>query len=163
MLKLAELALLGREVRQDGWADLGTATPEAIVQALEEGRVEDAASLARYLTAEGKGLHALMCDWVWDLPTCIAERIGLVNEIVPEGRVLAGAQELAHQIAALPQGAIRSDKETALRGVGRTLEERLRIEAEMTISMFMRRGSHTLGATAFKAGNLRPIWPSHGL
>jgi enoyl-CoA hydratase len=85
-----------------------------------------------------------------------AERIGLVNEIVPKGRALARAQELAHEIAALPQGAIRSDKETVLRGVGRTLEERLRIEAEMIISMFMRRDSHTLGAAAFKAGNLKP-------
>jgi enoyl-CoA hydratase len=92
-----------------------------------------------------------------------AERIGLVNEIVPKGRALARAQELAHEIAALPQGAIRSDKETVLRGVGRTLEERLRIEAEMIISMFMRRDSHTLGAAAFKAGNLKPEWPNHGL
>jgi enoyl-CoA hydratase/carnithine racemase len=92
-----------------------------------------------------------------------AERIGLVNEIVPTGTALSRAQEMAHEIAALPQGAIRSDKETVLRGVGRTLEERLRIEAEMIISMFMRRDSHTLGAAAFKAGNLKPDWPNHGL
>jgi len=92
-----------------------------------------------------------------------AERMGLVNEIVPKGRALARALELAHEIAALPQGAIRSDKETLLRGVGRTLEERLRIEAEMIISMFMRRDRHTVGAAAFKAGNLEPEWPNHGL
>jgi enoyl-CoA hydratase len=92
-----------------------------------------------------------------------AERFGLVNEIVPEGEALARARELAHQIAALPQGAIRSDKESVLRGVGRTLEERLRIEAEMVISMFMRRDSHTRGAAAFKAGELEPEWPHHGL
>ncbi len=67
-----------------------------------------------------------------------AERIGLVNEVVPRGKALARAQELAHEIAALPQGAIRSDKESVMRGIGRTLEERLRIEAEMTMSMFMR-------------------------
>jgi enoyl-CoA hydratase len=73
------------------------------------------------------------------------------------------AERLAHEIAALPQGAIRSDKETVMRGLGRTLEERLRIEAEMCISMFMRRDSHTLGAAAFKAGNLKPDWPHHGL
>src|SRR3954449_255235 len=92
-----------------------------------------------------------------------AERIGLVNEVVPRGKALERAQELAHQIAALPQGAIRSDKESILRGVGRTYEERLRIEAEMTISMFHRRDSHTIGAAAFKAGNLTPDWPNHGL
>ena len=28
---------------------------------------------------------------------------------------------------------------------------------------FMRRDSHTLGAAAFKAGNLTPQWPHHGL
>lgn len=92
-----------------------------------------------------------------------AHRIGLVNEVVPRGQALARAQELAHQIAALPQGAIRSDKESVLRGVGRTLEERLRIEAEQILSMFMRRDSHTIGAAAFKAGNLSPKWPHHGL
>ena len=89
--------------------------------------------------------------------------IGLVNEVVPTGQALSRAQQLAAQIAALPQGAIRSDKESIMRGVGRTLEERLRIEAEMIISMFMRRDPHTLGAAAFKAGNLSPTWPHHGL
>ena len=91
-----------------------------------------------------------------------AERIGLVNEVVPRGQALARAQELARKIAALPQGAIRSDKESVLRGVGRTYEERLRIEAELTMSMFMRRDSHTIGAAAFKRGE-RPMWPHHGL
>jgi hypothetical protein len=70
---------------------------------------------------------------------------------------------LAHEIAALPQGAIRSDKECLLRHVGHTLEERLRIEAEMIISMFMRRDKHSFGAASFKAGNLTPNWPNHGL
>jgi enoyl-CoA hydratase len=92
-----------------------------------------------------------------------AKEIGLVNEVVPRGHALERAHELAHDIASLPQGAIRSDKESVMRGVGRTLEERLRIEAEMTLSMFMRRDSHTIGAAAFKAGNLTPDWPHHGL
>ena len=91
-----------------------------------------------------------------------AERIGLVNEVVSKGKALERARELAHQIAALPQGAIRSDKESVLRGVGRTLEERLRIEAEMALSMFLRRDKHTVGAAAFKAGRT-PEWPHHGL
>jgi enoyl-CoA hydratase len=91
-----------------------------------------------------------------------AERIGLVNEVVPRGQALTRAQQLAHEIAALPQGAIRADKESVVTGVGRTLEERLRIEAEATISMFMRRDPHTIGAGAFKRGE-RPEWPHHGL
>jgi enoyl-CoA hydratase len=92
-----------------------------------------------------------------------AREIGLVTEVVPRGQALQRARELAHEIAALPQGAIRSDKESVLRGVGRTLEERLRIEAEHILSMFMRRDSHTIGAAAFKAGNRSPVWPHHGL
>jgi enoyl-CoA hydratase len=91
-----------------------------------------------------------------------AERIGLAHEVVPEGRALERALELAREIAALPQGAIRSDKESVMRGVGRTLEERLRIEAEMTISMFLRQDKHTVGASAFKQGRT-PEWPNHGL
>jgi enoyl-CoA hydratase len=91
-----------------------------------------------------------------------AERIGLVNEVVPRGQALERAQALAREIAELPQGAIRADKESVVRGVGRTLEERLRIEAEMVISMFMRRDSHTVGAGAFKERR-KPEWPHHGL
>ena len=91
-----------------------------------------------------------------------AERIGLVNEVVPRDQALVRAQALAREIAALPQGAIRADKESVVSGVGRTLEERLRIEAEATISMFMRRDSHTIGASAFKRRET-PVWPHHGL
>jgi enoyl-CoA hydratase len=59
-----------------------------------------------------------------------AERIGLVNEVVPSGTCVDRALELAATIAALPQGAIRTDKEAAVRGFGRPLDEGLRIEAE---------------------------------
>jgi enoyl-CoA hydratase/carnithine racemase len=91
-----------------------------------------------------------------------ALRIGLANEVVPEGRSLERALELARQIAALPQGAIRSDKETMVRNVGRTYEEQLRQEAENALSMFARRDSHAIGARAFKEGKT-PEWPHHGL
>jgi enoyl-CoA hydratase len=59
-----------------------------------------------------------------------AERIGLVNEVTPSGRCVERAMQLAEQIAALPQPAIRTDKEAAMRGFGRPLEEALRIEAQ---------------------------------
>jgi enoyl-CoA hydratase/carnithine racemase len=91
-----------------------------------------------------------------------ALRIGLANEVVPEGKALERALELAHQIAELPQGAIRSDKETMVRNVGRTYEEQLMREAENTASMFARRDTHAIGARAFKEGRT-PEWPHHGL
>jgi enoyl-CoA hydratase len=80
----------------------------------------------------------------------------------PRARPLDRAVELAHQIAGLPQGAIRSDKETMVRNVGRTYEEQLRQEAENTMSMFARRDTHAIGARAFKEKRA-PEWPHHGL
>jgi enoyl-CoA hydratase len=92
-----------------------------------------------------------------------AYRIGLANEIVPEGKAYERALELARSIAELPQGALRADKETVMRGIGRTLEERLRIETEMMYSMFMRRDKHSAGAQAFLDKDGKPEWPNHGL
>src|SRR6476661_4416007 len=83
---------------------------------------------------------------------------GLETALLADIRIAAENAEFG----ALPQGAIRADKETVVMGVGRTLEERLRLEAEMTISMFMRRDSHTRGAGAFRRGET-PEWPHHGL
>ncbi len=91
-----------------------------------------------------------------------ALRIGLANEVVPPKRVLPRALELARQIAELPQGGIRTDKETMMRNVGRTLEEQLRNEAEATLSMWLRKDSHSIGARAFRARR-KPEWPHHGL
>lgn len=59
-----------------------------------------------------------------------AKEIGLVSEIVPSGKALPQAQELARMVAALPQPAIRTDKEAVVRGYGTPLDEGLRIEAE---------------------------------
>ena len=59
-----------------------------------------------------------------------AERIGLVNEVVPSGTCVQRAIELAQTIAALPQPALRSDLEAARTGQGRPLDDGLRIEAQ---------------------------------
>ncbi len=59
-----------------------------------------------------------------------AERIGLVNRIVPSGESLSHALELANFIASLPQPALRTDKEAAIRGYNLPLKEGLCIESE---------------------------------
>jgi enoyl-CoA hydratase len=59
-----------------------------------------------------------------------AERIGLVNQVVPSGTCVQRAIELAQTIAALPQPALRSDLEAARTGQGRPLDDGLRIEAQ---------------------------------
>ena len=59
-----------------------------------------------------------------------AERIGLVNQIVPKGKSLEAAMDMARYICTLPQPAIRTDKEAAVRGFGLPLDEGLRIEVQ---------------------------------
>lgn len=76
----------------------------------------------------GRAMELIITGRVFDAVE--AERIGLVNEIVPKGRGLARALELAEYIAKLPQEAIRTDKEAACRGFGLELREGLKVEAE---------------------------------
>ena len=50
-----------------------------------------------------------------------------------------------------------------MRNVGRTLEERLRNEAEATMSMFLRRDSHRQRSRRLQGAHTTPSWPHHGL
>jgi len=58
-----------------------------------------------------------------------ARQMGLVNEVVATGKGLERALEMAEFICGLPQPALRTDKEAAVRGFGLPLAEGLRIEA----------------------------------
>ena len=75
-----------------------------------------------------------------------ALRMGLASEVVPRGNSLVRAMQIAKELCALPQGAMRSDKKAALLGWGRPLEEGLRIEAELgqaaIESADLREGAH---------------------
>ena len=76
----------------------------------------------------GRALELIITGRVIDAEEAL--RIGLVNEVVPRGRSLERALELGHVIANLPQEAIRTDKESVMRGYGRPLGEAFQIEAE---------------------------------
>jgi enoyl-CoA hydratase len=60
-----------------------------------------------------------------------AERIGLVNEVVPTGRHLERALELAERIAAFPQETMLADRRAAIEGFGLPLADGLGREAEL--------------------------------
>lgn len=77
-----------------------------------------------------------------------ALRIGLANEVVPRGASLGRALELSRALCELPQGAMRCDKQAAIEGWGRPLEEGLRIEAEAG-QYALRSGDLLEGAGAF--------------
>lgn len=76
----------------------------------------------------GRALELIITGRVIDARE--AERIGLINEVVPKGKSLERALELAGFIAGLPQPAIRTDKEAAIRGFGLPLTKGLHIEAQ---------------------------------
>jgi enoyl-CoA hydratase len=60
-----------------------------------------------------------------------AERIGLVNEVVPAGQHLTRALEIAERLAEFPQETMLSDRRAALEGAGRPLEEGIALEARI--------------------------------
>src|ERR687889_1369765 len=64
------------------------------------------------------------------VPVEEAHAMGLVNEITPEGGHLDRALEYAEALAAFPQETMLADREAAIRGIGMTFEDGLRLEAE---------------------------------
>jgi enoyl-CoA hydratase/carnithine racemase len=74
---------------------------------------------------------------------------GLVNRVVPDGEALVAAKQLAHQLAELPQAALRADRTSAYRQHDLSIEDALLQELEL--------GSQALveafqGATKFSGG-----------
>ena len=80
-----------------------------------------------------------------------ALRIGLVERLVEPGRALAEAQELARQLAAFPQGAMRADRSSLLHQWGLSLEEAMRAEHERGIGVIAS-GESQEGARRFVEG-----------
>jgi enoyl-CoA hydratase/carnithine racemase len=57
------------------------------------------------------------------VPAAEALEIGLVNQVVPNGSARAAAEQLARDIAALPQACLRSDRQSVLEGLSLTHDE----------------------------------------
>jgi enoyl-CoA hydratase len=57
-----------------------------------------------------------------------ARTMGLVNRLTPPGQALAGALELARQLAALPQAALRHDRASVYEQWSQSVDEALRTE-----------------------------------
>jgi len=74
----------------------------------------------------GRAMELIITGRVIDAEEAL--RIGLANEVVPKGKSLERAIELAEFICTLPQPAIRTDKEAVIRGYNVPLPEALRIE-----------------------------------
>ena len=73
-----------------------------------------------------------------------AEKIGLINKVVPEGEALASAKILAKQIASRGPIAVAAAKKCINDGLGLPIKEGLHIEAELSATCF--------GTADFKEG-----------
>ena len=62
-----------------------------------------------------------------------ALRIGLVNRVVPAGGLEAATMELAEQVLAAAPVAARYAKEAVGKGMDLTLEQGLRLEADLSV------------------------------
>jgi enoyl-CoA hydratase len=83
-----------------------------------------------------------------------ARAMGLVSEVVAQGQVLRRALEMAHAIAAFPPTCLRNDRRAVYEGLGRPLEEGLKLEAELGAET-LASGEPAAGARAFQEGKGR--------
>jgi enoyl-CoA hydratase len=84
--------------------------------------------LAR-LVGKGKAMELILSGKIIDSKE--AHEIGLVNKVVPQGELLVTAENLAKEIIVNAPLAIEYAIESINRGLDRTLEEGLLLEAEI--------------------------------
>jgi enoyl-CoA hydratase len=86
-------------------------------------------------------------------PVSAAEALqsGLVNRVVPRGQAVAAAQELAAQIAALPQACLRSDRMSAIEAVSLGDGEAMANEFRYGMTTLRRPGAAD-GVARFRGG-----------
>jgi enoyl-CoA hydratase len=90
-----------------------------------------------------------------------AERIGLANRVVEPGHALAVAKQLAHELARLPQAALRSDRLSAIEQWGLAWEDAVLNEFRLGIAT-VNGGEAEAGARRFASGRGRHGTPVDG-
>jgi enoyl-CoA hydratase len=88
-----------------------------------------------------------------------AERIGLANRVAVPGQALAVAKQLAHELARLPQMALRSDRLSAIEQWGLGWEQAVLNEYRLGIAT-IDSGETEAGARRFVAGSGRHGTPA---
>ncbi|RLQ96316.1 enoyl-CoA hydratase-related protein [Falsibacillus albus] len=115
------------------WCDIRIASKEAEFGCLERRwnvpLVDGGTQRIPRIVGWGRGMDLILTGRKIDAATALDW--GLVTEVVESDNLLGRAIELAQQIASYPQGSLRSDKQSALRGWGLSLEEALRIECQL--------------------------------
>jgi enoyl-CoA hydratase len=95
----------------------------------------------------GRALELILTGRVVEASEALAW--GLVTEVVPAGRHLARALEVADGLATFPQETMLSDRRAAIEGAGLTLADGLALEAELGAASVM---AGVRGAARFASG-----------
>jgi enoyl-CoA hydratase len=101
--------------------------------------------LAR-LVGRGKALEMILTGEVIDAQE--AYRIGLVNKVVPPDQLMAIAMSMAQEMASKGPIALRYTKEAVYKGMDLTLEQGLRLEADLYLLLHTTK-DRTEGIKAF--------------
>jgi enoyl-CoA hydratase len=80
--------------------------------------------------------------------------MGLVNRVVPDGEAGAATVELARELAALPQTALRNDRQSVIEQWGLTEDEALANELRLGMAT-LASGETATGAAGFMEGRGR--------
>lgn len=112
------------------WCDLRIATPGSTFGCFERRwgvpLIDGGTQRLPRLIGLGRAMEMILTGRAVDAEE--AQRIGLVTAVVEPGRHLERALELAEGLAAFPQETMLSDRRAALEGMGKPLEEGLRLE-----------------------------------
>jgi enoyl-CoA hydratase len=98
----------------------------------------------------GRALDLILTGRIIDAQEALA--IGLLTEVVPEGRHLERALELAEGLARFPQRTMLADRRAAIEGFGMPLADALALEAKAGPEVFE---DGARGAQRFAAGEGR--------
>ena len=98
----------------------------------------------------GRGLDLILSGRIVDADEAL--QMGLLTEVVPAGKHLERALEMAEGLAAFPQETMLADRRAALEGSGLSLEEGLALEAQAGPEVF---AAAVQGAGRFAGGEGR--------
>ena len=136
------------------WCDLRVATESARLGFTERRfgvpLIDGGTQRLPRIIGIGRALEMILTGRVLDAAE--AHEWGLVTEVVPPGRHLERALEIAEGLTAFPQTTMLSDRRAALEGIGLPFEQGIALEAEIG------RGSvitGAAGAARFAAGEGR--------
>jgi enoyl-CoA hydratase/carnithine racemase len=136
------------------WCDLRIATEDAHL-GFPERRwgvplIDGGTQRLPRIVGLGRGLDLILSGRIVDAEEAVG--MGLVTEVVPAGRHLERALEMAEGLARFPQDTLLADRRAALSGLGLPLDEGLALEAENGRAT---RETAWRGAARFAAGEGR--------